>query len=99
MTPPTKKLFSVTVEFEMIVLAEDRQEAEELGDQYYRDVYDPVVSAREIKDPRRIPSDWKDSFPFDDGDNCETVGEIAARLFAPPPAPPVPDPNQITLGL
>ena len=68
-----KKLYIVNIESSMIILAEDRDEAVEIG---MKSLHEHLIDAdsdfgrpRELRDENQIPYNWRDAFPFGEGGN------------------------------
>lgn len=88
------KLYCITQEREIYVLAKDEDEAERVaGDTSGSDAEFDVYS-REVTDATkdRIPDDWLDAEPFGDWENLMTIRQwLADREANKPPEPPPPD--------
>jgi hypothetical protein len=65
------KLYHVTLEYEVMVVAEDEDAAEAVAEKHVREIVEmppDYTCAREIEEADAIPSEWKGSYPFrDDG--------------------------------
>lgn len=88
------KLFCVTQEREIYVLAPDQEEAERVaGDIPDSDAaYDAYSSEVTDATKYRIPDDWLDSEPFGDWENLMTIRQwLEDREANKPPEPPPPD--------
>lgn len=81
----TKRLYNVTVEAEIVVLADSQQEAEKIAARLSRFDMDPWDTT--ARDFSHMPNDWdKDSIPFGDEDPAnpdKTVGEWLEDGAAP----------------
>lgn len=90
------KLYHVTVERDICVLASSVIEAEEIARRHERDEMssggEPALYAREVKDLKRVPQDWWESFPYAPRDyhdkDLKTVEEIIAALYPTPALSP-----------
>ena len=81
----SKKLFVVTAEIEVIVLAESREEAEKItNEQRLHDVAQGELGWH-AQEMTWIPADWDIScLPFsDDQHDCQTIGELIDAGAAP----------------
>jgi len=61
------KLWQVTIERSILVVAETESEAEQLGTDHESDerYNDPdYVSVHEVTDIKRVPKDWRDGIPY-----------------------------------
>ena len=63
------KLYGITVEFELLVAAENEDEAAELAlenaDEELRNMGDqPDISVEEVTDVKRIPKSWRQCYPY-----------------------------------
>lgn len=81
----TKRLYNVTIEAEIVVLAESRREAETIASQISISDLDPWNET--ARDFSYMPSDWdEDSIPFGSEDPAnidKTVGEWLKDGAAP----------------
>lgn len=88
-----KRLFEVTVEKTMYVLAEDSDEAELEAKTYESEEDAQVLSAREITSADQIPQDCLDTLPWGNDEGPElTLAQIMEQPA--PPAPYVDPPEQ-----
>lgn len=82
------KLYTVTVESELVVLANSKLEAEKIAeDSYKKDDGDLAVDADEIRSVYSIHEYWWDSYPWGD-DNCtktvkQWVKELSKQYVCP----------------
>ena len=65
-TGSASRLWRVTVEYELIVMADDEREAESEGEYYAgEDGSEPgIVVAHQIRKVEEIPKEWRQSIPF-----------------------------------
>jgi hypothetical protein len=90
-----KKLFEVSIEKTVYVLAEDEREAEREAKTYEDEVDGDVLSCNEILDPVRVPNEWMDAIPFGDNPDDLTVKQILEQPL--PPVPYVDPPEQLRI--
>lgn len=71
-----KKLYDVTIEFRVLVYAENAEDAEDEAERSLRyERCEPHTSdAREIKSLSEVDKDWRDSIPC--GENDRTIAQI-----------------------
>ena len=76
-----KKLFRVSVENEIYVMAEDQTKAELEANRSIRDEdSDFYCCAMEVKPSDCLDLDWKDSYPYG-SDDSRTCGEIVKEML------------------
>lgn len=91
-----KRLFEVTVEKTIYVLAEDEAEAELEAKTYEGEEDAENVMAREITSANQIPGEYMDTLPYGNDEGPEmTLAQIME--LPPPPAPPYNHPDQMNL--
>jgi len=87
-----KRLYEVTIEHSLYVIAEDDDEAEREAQHNVNDVSPSFSTAYEITKIEQIDSDWLNERPFGDYEEDVTCKEfLEERMPAPPPYV---DPNQ-----
>lgn len=91
-----KRLFEVTIEKTIYVLAEDETEAELEADTFESEEDGTVLSCNEIRDPARVPNEWLDSIPYGDNHDDLTVKEILEQPLPPVPFVDPPEQGQIS---
>lgn len=82
------KLWAVTIERTIMVLADSDTEAEQLAQEKEREecLNDPdFLTAIEANDLMRVPPPWRDCIPYGGTDdlNCQQILESAATVEAP----------------
>lgn len=87
-----KRLYEVTVEHTLYVIAEDDSEAEREGQSNVGDVSPSFASAYEITKIDQVDADWLNERPFGDDEEDVTCKEFLEERMPPPP--PYIDPNQ-----
>ena len=92
-----KKLFEVTVEYTVYVVAENEREAEEVAQQYAHEDEPAFTHGVEIKNEGSIDKDWVGSIPYGGVTDDKTCTQVIRELYPPPPEPPYNDPNQMEL--
>jgi len=81
-----KRLYEVTIEHTLFVMAESRQEAKGEALRNVREEGPESVIPREVTSHRHpVPPHWRDSYPWG-GDLDKTVGELVAAMA--PAEPP-----------
>jgi hypothetical protein len=95
-----KKLFEVEVTTTVYVWAEDRLEAERLGEYHIGDEMCHDTTTREVTPGSHVDSDWADSFPYGDAPeefDSLTAKEVLDKLNTPDADAFVPDPYTLPL--
>lgn len=87
-----KRLYSVTIEHTLYVIAEDDSEAEREGQSNVGDVSPSFTTAYEITKIEQIDVDWLNERPFGDYEEDVTCKEFLEERMPLPP--PYVDPNQ-----
>lgn len=91
-----KKLFEVSIEKTIYVLAEDEHEAELEAKTYEGEEEADNLSIREVMGSNQIPREYMDTLPYGDHEGKEmTLAEIMEQ--PPPPAPYVDPPEQLRM--
>jgi hypothetical protein len=90
-----KKLFEVTIEKTIYVLADDEREAELEANTFESEEDGSVLACNEIRDPARVPNEWMDSIPYGENPDDLTIKQILEQPL--PPAPYVDPPEQLRI--
>jgi hypothetical protein len=86
-----KKLFCVTQERDIYVLAVDQEEAESVARGIPASDAEYEAYSSEVTDAEWIPDDWLDAEPFGDWENLMTIRQWLDAVEAnTPPEPPPP---------
>lgn len=80
-----KKLFEVTIQKTLYVLADDEREAEYEAKTFESDEEGSVYSCMEVADLKYVPKEWKDGIAY--GENPD---ELSVKEILELPLPPVP---------
>lgn len=80
-----KRLFEVTIEKTVYVLADDEREAELEAKTYEREEDGNVLSCMEVRASTMVPNEWMRALPYGDNPEELTIEQILER-----PLPPVP---------
>ncbi len=82
------KLYCVTIEIELYVVALTEEEAEDIAKDVATGLDNPepdFILAHEVTDPKRIPKDWLDGIPYGI-ETDEKTGDLLERLMRENPA-------------
>lgn len=90
-----KRLFEVTIEKTIYVMADTEDEAEVEAESIEAEEQGDAISCREIKGVEEVPEDWRDAIPWNVEDGDLTIREI---LLQPASEKPYDHPGQMKLG-
>ena len=76
-----KELYCITIKYTVMVLADNKEKAEELGSWHATDDYNEpdFASVRKVKKLDDIPQIWRDCIPYG-GDEDSTCEEIIKEM-------------------
>jgi hypothetical protein len=80
-----KRLFEVSIEKTLYVLAEDEREAEREAKTYQNEEDGSVLSCMEVKSDVQVPNEWMEAIPYGDNPDDLTIKQILEQPLAPAP--------------